>query len=131
MVCGTPAGYQRFVQGSWAELGIAKSGYVVSRSGWFSDRSVCYLASGRPVIAQETGFSSHLPVGEGLFAFATVADVPAAVEAILADYPRHRRAARAIAETYFDSRRVLPALLERVLASPSSRISSSGRVVQG
>ena len=131
VVCGTPAGYQRFVQGSWAELGIAKSGYVVSRSGWFSDRSVCYLASGRPVIAQETGFSSHLPVGEGLFAFATVADVPAAVEAILADYPRHRRAARAIAETYFDSRRVLPALLERVLASPSSRISSSGRVVQG
>ena len=118
VACGTPADYQRFVQGSWAELGIAKSGYAVSRSGWFSDRSVCYLASGRPVIAQETGFSAHLPVGEGLFAFTTVGDVTAAVAAIAADYPRHRRAARAIAEAHFDSRVVLPALLERVMTSP-------------
>lgn len=114
--CGSPADYRRFVQGSWAELGIAKSGYVVSRSGWFSDRSICYLASGRPVIAQETGFSSHLPVGEGLFAFATADDIVAAVEAIVADYPRHRRAARAIAATHFDARLVLPTLLERVMS---------------
>jgi hypothetical protein len=113
-LCRTPADYQRFVQGSWAELGIAKSGYVASRSGWFSDRSVCYLASGRPVIAQETGFSADLPVGAGLFAFATAADVPAAVEAIMRDEPRHRRAARAIAEEFFDARRVLPALLDRI-----------------
>jgi len=115
-LCATPADYQRFVQGSKAELAIAKQGYVVSRCGWFSDRSVCYLASGRPVIAQDTGFVSHLPVGEGLFAFATAADAPAAVEAIAADYARHRRVARAIAEEHFDSRRVLPALLERVMA---------------
>lgn len=115
-LCGTPADYRRFVQGSWAELGIAKSGYVVSRSGWFSDRSVCYLASGRPVIAQETGFSERLPVGEGLFAFATVDDVAAAVESLATDHSRHRRAARAIAEEHFDARRVLPALLERVMA---------------
>ena len=113
--CGTPADYQRFVQGSWAELGIAKSGYVVSRSGWFSDRSICYLASGRPVIAQDTGFPSQLPVGEGLFAFADAADAAAAVEAIAADYPRHRHAARAIAEASFDSCRVLPALIERLM----------------
>ncbi len=113
-LCGTPSDYQRFVQGSWAELGIAKNGYVVSRSGWFSDRSVCYLASGRPVIAQETGFSDRLPTGAGLFSFTTAADVPAAVEAISADYAGHRRAAREIAEEFFDSRRVLPALLGEV-----------------
>lgn len=113
--CGTPADYRRFVQGSWAELGIAKSGYVVSRGGWFSDRSVCYLASGRPVIAHDTGFGAALPTGDGLFAFRTAAEVPAAEEAIAADYPRQRRAARAIAEEFFDARRVLPALLDRVM----------------
>lgn len=113
--CGTPAGYRRFVQGSWAELGIAKSGYVDSRSGWFSDRSICYLASGRPVIAHDTGFAGHLPVGEGLFAFTSAAEVAAAVQTITADYERHRRAARALAEDRFDARRVLPALLERIL----------------
>lgn len=115
-LCGTPETYRRFVQGSWAELGIAKSGYVVSRSGWFSDRSICYLASGRPVIAQETGFSARLPVGEGLLAFSTVGDAAAAVESVAADYSRHRRAARAIAEEWFDARRVLPTLLGRVMA---------------
>ncbi len=115
VLCGTPAAYRRFVQDSWAELGIAKSGYVVSRSGWFSDRSICYLASGRPVIAQETGFSAGLPVGEGLLAFTTADDAAAAVDTIAADYPRHRRAARAIAEAQFDARRVLPALLDRIL----------------
>ena len=113
--CGTPAAYQRFVQGSWAELGIAKSGYVVSRSGWFSDRSICYLASGRPVLAMDTGFGTSLPTGTGLFAFATSEDVPVAVEAIAADYTVHRRAARTLAEEFFDSRRVLPRLLDQVM----------------
>ena len=116
-LCGTPAEYRRFVQGSWAELGIAKSGYVASRSGWFSDRSCCYLASGRPVIAQDTGFSEDLPTGAGLFAFTTADDVATAVAAIAADYEGHRRAARAIAEEHFDSRRVLPPLLDRVMSS--------------
>ena len=76
--------------GSWAELGIAKSGYVASRCGWFSDRSVCYLASGRPVLAQETGFSDFLPTGEGLLAFETVDDVLAGVEELRRDYARTR-----------------------------------------
>lgn len=116
-LCGTPAEYRRFVQGSWAELGIAKSGYVISRSGWFSDRSCCYLASGRPVIAHDTGFSEDLPTGAGLFPFATATDVAAAVEAIAADYEGHRRAARTIAERFFDARRVLPSLLDRVMAT--------------
>lgn len=110
-VAGTPADYRAFVQGSWAEFGIAKLGYVVSRCGWFSDRSLCYLASGRPVIAQDTGFGSWLPTGEGLFAFSTADDVAAAVDALRADYPRHRRAARELAEAVFDSDRVLPELL--------------------
>src|SRR5207237_3932855 len=102
-VAGTPDAYQRFIQGSWGELGIAKSGYVASRCGWFSDRSICYLASGRPVLAQQTGFSSFLPTGEGLFAFATAQDVLSGIDALNSDYARHARAARAIAQEFFDS----------------------------
>jgi hypothetical protein len=113
-VAGTPEDYRRFVQGSKGELGIAKSGYVASRAGWFSDRSICYLASGRPVVAQETGFSEVLPVGAGLFSFETADDVECALEALDRDYPRQRRAARAIAERCFDSDRVLPQLLDKV-----------------
>jgi hypothetical protein len=115
-VARTPDDYQRFVQGSWAEFGLAKSGYAVSDSGWFSDRSACYLASGRPVIAQDTGFGRRLPTGEGLFAFATADDVLASIEALQSDYERHRRAAREIAVVHFDSDRVLGSLLERLTA---------------
>ena len=113
-VAGTPQSYQRFIQGSKAEFGIAKSGYVVSRCGWFSDRSICYLASGRPVIAQETGFGRFLPTGKGLFAFDTVDDVLAAIGAMNADYRYHAQAARAIAEEHFDSDKVLGRLLHRL-----------------
>jgi glycosyltransferase involved in cell wall biosynthesis len=100
------------VQGSWAELGVAKSGYVVSRSGWFSDRSACYLASGRPVVAQDTGFPAHLPTGEGLLSFTDVDGVVAAGERLAADYDHHRRAARTLAEEHLDSDRVVGRLLE-------------------
>ena len=110
-VAQTPSNYQRFVRASKAEFGIAKSGYVAARCGWFSDRSVCYLASGRPVIAQETGFSRFLPVGDGLFAFETLDEVLASIETLNGDYDRHARAARAVAEEYFDSDRVLDRLL--------------------
>jgi hypothetical protein len=113
-VAGTPADYRKFIAGSRAELGIAKSGYVLSRSGWFSDRSACYLASGRPVIAQETGFSRFLPTGDGLFAFETEDDVLAAIGELKRDYGRHARAARTLAEERFDSDRVLGRLLERL-----------------
>jgi len=115
---GTPALYERFIQRSTAELGIAKSGYVLSRSGWFSDRSACYLASGRPVLAQETGFSRYLPAGEGLLAFETVDDAAAGVEAIQGDYARHARRARELAEELLDSDRILGRLLERLDAAP-------------
>ena len=110
----TPDAYHGFVAGSLGEFGVAKSGYVVSDSGWFSDRSACYLASGRPVIAQETGFSRFLPTGQGLFAFESQEDVVAASQELRSDYERHGDAARAIAEEHFDSDRVLTRLLERV-----------------
>jgi hypothetical protein len=113
-VAGTPSGYRRFVQGSKAEFGVAKSGYVQSNCGWFSDRSACYLASGRPVIAQETGFRDSLPVGQGLLGFSTTGDALAAVTAVNEDYAGHSAAARAIAEEHFDSDRVLTRLLESV-----------------
>jgi hypothetical protein len=116
-VTGTPDDYQRFVQQSWGELGIAKSGYVTSRCGWFSDRSACYLASGRPVIAQDTGFARYLPTGEGLFSFATSDDVIAAIDTIRLDYPTHSRAARMLAEEHFDSRKVLGSLIDRVMSA--------------
>jgi hypothetical protein len=114
VVAATPADYQRFLQGSKAEFGIAKSGYVISHCGWFSDRSIAYLASGRPVLAQETGFSNFLPTGEGLFAFRSAEDVLAGIEALKLDYTRHARAARTIAEEHFASDRVLGRLLEKV-----------------
>lgn len=116
-MAATPHSYRRFIQGSKAEFGIAKTGYVHSRSGWFSDRSACYLASGRPVIAQETGFSRELPAGEGLFAFQTIDEAIASIDAMSADYDRHRRAARGLAEEYFDSGKVLSRLMEKVGAS--------------
>ena len=111
-VASTPAQYKQFIQTSKGEFGIAKSGYVESQCGWFSDRSVCYLASGRPVIAQETGFSQHLPAGEGLFSFTTKDDVLSAIDEMNSDYAQHSRTARAIAEEYFDSDKVLTRLLE-------------------
>src|SRR6266478_9248051 len=86
---GTPDAYRDFVAGSRAEIGIAKSGYVVSRCGWFSDRSACYLASGRPVMAQDTGFSQFVPVGEGLLAFDDEDGAVRAVNELTRDYPRH------------------------------------------
>jgi hypothetical protein len=112
LVASTPRAYRSFVRGSWAELGVAKLGYTASRCGWFSDRSVCYLASGRPVVAQETGFSEWLPTGAGLLSYTTPDQAAAALDDLRADYPRHRRAARALAEDVFDSDHVLPRLLE-------------------
>jgi hypothetical protein len=120
-VAGSPADYAAFVRGSKAELGVAKSGYVDSHSGWFSDRSAAYLASGRPVAAQDTGFAEALPVGEGLLAFETVDQAAAAVAEIECDYERHAAAARALTEEHLDSRKVLPRLLERLAVPESSK----------
>jgi hypothetical protein len=113
-VAATPASYAEFIRASKAELSIAKSGYVASRSGWFSDRSACYLASGRPVVAQETGFSEFLPTGEGLLAFSTLDEAIVAVDDVERSWQRQSRSAREVAEEYFDSRRVLSKLLEEL-----------------
>jgi hypothetical protein len=120
-VAGTPDTYREFIQHSKGELGIAKSGYVHSRCGWFSDRSVCYLASGRPVVAQDTGFGHYLPTGEGLFAFSTVDEAVDAIATASTDYDRHCRRAREIAEAHFRAEAVLGGLLERVGAADDTR----------
>lgn len=111
----TAGDYARFVRASAAELGIAKEGYVVSRCGWFSDRSACYLACGRPVVAQRTGWEAVLPEGAGLLGFDTAAEAAEALAAVRAEPLRHAAAARALAEEHFDARRVLPALLDVAL----------------
>ncbi len=106
-------GFRSYVQQSRAEFSVAKSGYVKSRSGWFSDRTVCYLASGRPALVQDTGFGKHLPTGHGLVIFATIEEAVRGIEAINTDYASHCAAARKLAENGFTAPKVLQSILER------------------
>jgi hypothetical protein len=108
----TPASYREFIQNSRAEFSVPKNGYVKMQGGWFSDRSVCYLASSRPVLIEDTGLSDWLQVGEGVVTFCDVKGAATGVESINRDYERHRRAARRLAEEVFATDKVLPALLE-------------------
>jgi hypothetical protein len=105
--------YRRFILGSRAEFTVAKDQNVRLRSGWFSDRSACYLAAGKPVITQDTGFGDVLPTGSGLFAFRTTEEALAAVEAIEGDFSSHSRAAHELAAEHFAAERVLGTLLEQ------------------
>jgi hypothetical protein len=114
-VTRTPWSYQHYLRKSRAEFSVAKHGYVSTRCGWFSDRSAGYLASGRPVVLQDTGFSDFLPTGEGLMAYRTSAEAVRMMQQLKGDYPAHCRAARDLAEECFDARRVLTELLERCL----------------
>jgi hypothetical protein len=104
--------YRRFIQSSKAELGFAKAMYVETRSGWFSDRTQCYLASGRPALVRETGFSDVLPVGEGLLSFEDADGILEGIERIAADYELHCRRAREVAEEHFAAEPVLRSLLQ-------------------
>jgi hypothetical protein len=113
-VSATPAGYRHYVQQSRGELSVAKNVYAATRCGWFSCRSVCYLAAGRPVVVQDTGFSEILPCGEGLVAFNDTSGAVRGIEGVEADYARHQRAAREVARAYFDSDKVLGELLTRI-----------------
>jgi hypothetical protein len=106
--------YRDYILGSRGEFTVAKDQYTRLRSGWFSDRSACYLAGGRPVITQDTAFGNVLPTGHGLFAFQTVEQVLAALDQINARYDEHSRAAREIAEEYFAAERVVGRLLKEV-----------------
>jgi hypothetical protein len=114
-VTRTPASYQGYLRASRGEFCVAKHGYVSTRCGWFSERSTSYLATGRPVVVQDTGFSDFLPCGQGLLAWRTPAEATAAVRRLHTDYDGHCRAARAVIEEHFDARRVLTNLLERSL----------------
>lgn len=110
-VTATPSTYLDYIGHSRGEFSVAVNLEVKTRSGWFSDRTAAYLASGKPVVVQDTGFSEDLPCGEGLFAFSTIDDAAAALEEIQRDYRRHCLAARRIAEEYLDARRVLTRVL--------------------
>ena len=106
--------YVEYIRGSKGEFTVAKDQYVRLNTGWFSDRSACYLAAGRPVITQQTGFTRFYGGGGGLFAFENTADIVQAVATINADYERHSRAAGEIAREFFEAGTVLRALLERI-----------------
>jgi hypothetical protein len=104
--------YRDFIQESKAEFGVAKHTYVATRSGWFSDRTECYLAAGRPALVQDTGWTAHLPHGEGLLSFSSEAEALAGIDRINSNYPVHARRAGEIARDCFDAGKVLPELLE-------------------
>jgi hypothetical protein len=113
-----PLEFRDYVQASGAEFSVAQGIYVETNSAWFSDRTVRYLASGRPALVQDTGFSAHLPTGEGLVAFGDLDGAVAGAERIAADYAAHRQAARALAESHFDSDVILPRFLEEAGLQP-------------
>lgn len=104
--------YRQFIQGSLAEFGVAKHAYVSTRSGWFSDRTECYLAAGRPALVQDTGWSAHLPSGDGLLSFTTPEEALDGLDRIRSDWATHSRRAGEIARECFDASRVLPVFLE-------------------
>ena len=108
----TPWLYRDYIWDSFAEFSMAKNAYVASRSGWFSCRSACYLAAGRPCVVQDTGFSGFMPVGEGVLSFSTEEEALAGIEAVRGDWDKHSRAARKFAEDWFDSDVVLGKLLK-------------------
>jgi hypothetical protein len=115
-VSGTPQHYHRYVQTSLGEFGIAKGMYVHARTGWMSDRTACYLASGRPAIVQDTGLDGTIETGMGLLTFSTPEEATSAARTVWVDWLRHSRAARALAAEHFDSDRVLGRLLDEVAA---------------
>jgi glycosyltransferase involved in cell wall biosynthesis len=112
-----PEAYGRYLRDSKGEIGIAKHGYVTTSSGWFSERSLAYMAHGRPVVLQDTGFSRWLPTGEGVLAFSTAEEAAAGLDAAASDYERHCGAARAVVAEHFDGRAVVEALLDRTVAA--------------
>ena len=116
-VAGSPESYRSYIQGSRGEFSCAKPSCMRLQNAWISDRTLCYLASGKPAVVQHTGASRFLPNGEGLFRFVTLDDAVAALDAVNTDYEGHCRAAREIAEAWFDARRVLTRVLNRSLAT--------------
>jgi hypothetical protein len=116
-VCPDIESYREYTEASLGEFSVAKNGYVKGQSGWFSERSARYLAAGRPVVVQETGFSSVIPTGEGVLPFRTLEEAADGIRRVQSEYERHCRAARALAEEYFNSAKVLPRLIEEAFAT--------------
>jgi hypothetical protein len=116
-MCGDIDRYRQYIQSSKADWSVAKHGYVLGQPGWFSCRSACYLAAGKPVVVQDTGFSEIFPTGAGILSFRTPEEAVAAIQEVDAHYTKHAIAARAIAEEYFDSGKVLTRLIEDALNS--------------
>ncbi len=112
-VSRSPREYREFIQGSRAEFGVAKHAYVSRCSGWFSDRTECYLAAGRPAVVQNTGWSDHLPAGTGLVGFSTPEEAIEGLDRVQGDYALHAHHAAQIARECFDASRVLPRFLEQ------------------
>jgi hypothetical protein len=129
-VAGSPEAYQSYVQQSRGEFSCAKPSCMDFQNAWISDRTLCYLASGRPAVVQHTGPSAYLPNGEGLFRFRTLEEAAAALETVNADYDRHRRAAREIAETHFDAEQVVARILNETLGSPRRRTDNPAPPLQ-
>ena len=115
---GSPGSFRDYVAGSDAEFSVAQGVYVEESSGWFSDRSARYLAAGRPVLVQDTGFDRTLPVGQGLLGFDSMSSALRGAEALASDYPAHSRAARTLAEEFFDSDQVLGRMIEELDVCP-------------
>ncbi len=115
VVCRDADRYREFIRSSRAEWSVAKNAYVQGQPGWFSERSACYLASGRPVVIQDTGFAGILPVGQGIVPFTDFPTAVAAVASVEEDYANHCDAARSLAERYFDSDRVLAQLVNEAM----------------
>jgi hypothetical protein len=111
-VARTPELYQSYIQRSRGEWSVAKPAYTRLQNAWLSDRTPCYLASGKPAVVQDTGPSTYLPSGHGLFRFTTVDEAAAALEAVNANYARHCRAARELAEAHFDAGKVVARILD-------------------
>jgi hypothetical protein len=114
-VAGSPEAYQRYIQGSRGELSCARPSCIWFQNAWVSDRTLCYLASGKPVVVQHTGPSSFLPDHEGMFRFKSLEEAADALARINADYERHSRAARELAEAYFDGDKTIETLLHASL----------------
>ena len=121
-----PDAYREYLAGSRGEFSVAKHAYVATRSGWFSDRSVCYLAAGRPVVLQDTGFSEWLPCGRGLLAWSDAREAVECLERVESGYAAHSRAARELARERLDYRVVLPPLVEAALGAGRPAAAAGG-----
>lgn len=120
----TPQDYARFIQDSLAEWSIAKNVYVATRSGWFSCRTACYLAAGRPAVVQDTAWSRFIPSGRGVIAFDTIEQAVDGINRIVADPQTHRAAAYEIARQYFTPQKVLLPMIEQIFSPPAQRVST-------